>query len=131
MAIQLSESERDAWRTIEAYTEALQRKDWEAFFSHFHDDFVGWTILRPTPNGKAQRQKWVPFMYLNAEIVQYELEPYSVKVHGNVAICHYMAIKAKKHANGSHSLEKEKWSDVLIKENGRWLLVSDSGGPFE
>lgn len=127
----LSPAEREAWRTIESMTEALARRDWEAFFSHFHPDFVGWTLVRATPVTLDSRRKWVPFMYASVQIIEYEVQPLSVRVYGDTAVCHYLAFKAKKRPDGGLSLEKEKWSDVLKKEDGRWVLISDSGGPAE
>jgi ketosteroid isomerase-like protein len=128
---EMTAAQREAWSAVEAYTECLSRRDWEGFFSHFHDDFVGWTLRRPTPVTKETRQKWVPFVYRATEILEYEIQPLSVRIYGNVAVCHYLTFKAKKEGDGEVSLEKEKWSDVLIKQDGRWLLVSDSGGPFD
>jgi ketosteroid isomerase-like protein len=122
---------RAAWRTIEAMTECLARRDWDGFFSHFHEDFVGWTLVRATPVTLASRRKWVPFMYASVQIVEYEVQPLSVRVYGDTAVCHYLSFKAKQRADGGMQLEKEKWSDVLLRQGDRWLLISDSGGPAE
>lgn len=108
------------------------RRDWDAFFAHFHPEFVGWTSLRPTPVTLDTRRKWVPFMYASVKIIEYEVQPLSVRIYGaGTAICHYLAFKAKQRGDGSMQLEREKWSDVLLEQDGRWLIVSDSGGPVD
>jgi ketosteroid isomerase-like protein len=127
--MRLSPDEAEVWKTIEAYTACLSKKDWEGFFSYFHDDFIGWTSLRLAPVDKSSRQRWVPFMYRDAEIVEYEIQPLAVRVRGDTAIVHYLAFKAKRTPGGGE-LVKERWCDVLVRENGRWLLLGDAGGPM-
>lgn len=128
----MTATEREAWQTVETATECLARKDFEAFFAHFHPDFVGWASLRAAPVPLETRRKWVPFMYASVQIVEYEVQPLSVRIYDDrVAICHYLSFKAKKRGDGSMQLEKEKWSDVLLKSGDRWLVISDSGGPVD
>jgi ketosteroid isomerase-like protein len=79
----MTPAEREAWRTIEAMTECLARRDWDGFFSHFHEDFVGWTLVRATPVTLASRRKWVPFMYASVQIIEHEVQPLSVRVYGD------------------------------------------------
>lgn len=129
--LEMTAAQLEAWRTVESYSECLARRDWEGFFSHLHDDFVGWTHRRTAPTTKGVRQKWVPFLYRSLEIVEWEVQPLSVRLYGNVAVCHYLTLKAIKREDGTVEFEKEKWSDVLVKQDGRWLAVSDSGGPVE
>ena len=124
----LTSEELSAWEVVERYTKLVQDKNWDGFFECFHEEFCGWLSLRSTPNGKVSRQKWVPFAYQSVEVLEYELDPLAVNVYGDVAICHYATMKVKKSPAGVE-IVREHMTDILKKENDRWLLIGDAGGP--
>lgn len=59
----------------------------------------------------------------------YEINPVAIKIHGNVAIVHYYYLRVRKDAEGKEELEQGRWTDILMKQKDKWVLIGDHGGP--
>jgi ketosteroid isomerase-like protein len=62
------------------------------------------------------------------ETYVHEERPIDIIVRGNVAVVHYIVSAHSKNESGEHTSTEARWTDTLIKENGRWLLLGDQGG---
>jgi len=55
--------------------------------------------------------------------------PLSIQIYGDTAIVHSVYASLVEYANGERKFERGRWTDVLQKHNGRWLVIGDHGGP--
>ncbi len=115
---------------VEAYTEASHRRDLDAYLSYWHTEFLGWHNGDPAPTNKEQRRRGLQRYFAATKSLGYELEPLGVQVlaGGDAAIVHYVLRNVLESHNGERVRGVSHWTDYLVRENGRWLLLSDHGG---
>lgn len=92
-------------------------------------DFVGWGNDSPAPRDKSSTRLWTTFSSRHVDMVEYELYPLSIIVHGDTAVAHYLytsAVQAKgeplKSLNG-------RYTDVLVRSANGWRFLTWHGGP--
>ena len=127
-AQQWSAEQQEVWHSVEAYTEAFAQGHLEEFLSYFHEDFTGWNIGDAVPRNKAFVEKAVSQAFLTQHMLWYHLTPLIIQVHGDVAVVHYYATWTREGLDGKELTTNARWTDVLLKQSGRWVMVADHGG---
>ena len=126
--------QREVLEVVAAYTEASHQRDLKSYLGFWHPDFLGWHNGDPAPTNKAQRQRGLEYYFSSTNSLSYELEPLVVIriADGKAAIVHYVLrnVLVNK-TDGKESEGISYWTDYLVKENGRWLLISDHGGSVQ
>ena len=126
-----SARQEEVWKAVEAYTQASHQRDVEKYLSFWHDDFLGWYDGHSALTSKEQRKKGLEKYFLRTKSREYELEPLAVQVvaGGKAAIVHYIIRNVLEDTStGEKTKGTAYWTDYLVKEKGRWLLISDHGG---
>jgi ketosteroid isomerase-like protein len=123
--------EQEVWSFVESITKQATEGKVDEFAKSFHKDFVGWSPTGLVPDTRADRVKMLNYFVPQSKSLFYELRPLSIKVHGNFAVVHY--IFNSHYTRGSNPPESSstKWTDVYMKENGKWQLVADHGSSIE
>lgn len=127
----LTSEQADVWRTLEAYTEASHQRDLDKYLSFWHEDFIGWHDGDARPTNKKQRESGLGYYFSMTESLEYELEPLAILVvaGGRAAVVHYVLRNVLlTTADGKKEPGTSYWTDFLVKEDGRWLLIGDHGG---
>ncbi len=126
-----SRLQKDVWETVESYTEASHQRNLEKYLSFWHPDFLGWHNGDSKPTNHQQRAKGLKYYFDSTTSLEYKLEPKGIQIiaDGVAAIVHYelrsvLQIKA----SGKKEPGQAYWTDYLVYENGKWLLISDHGG---
>jgi ketosteroid isomerase-like protein len=128
LAQQWSAEQQEVWQSVEAYTEAFAQGELDEFLSYFHEDFTGWNIGDAVPRNKAFVEKAVSQAFLSQQMLWYHLTPLIIEVHGDVAVVHYYATWTRGGMDGTESTTTARWTDVLLKQGGRWVMIADHGG---
>jgi ketosteroid isomerase-like protein len=92
-----------------------------------HGDYAGWSIDSPLPSTKETAAKFLTHGHSTSKTLVHHIQPVAIKIHGNIAIVHYYWTRISK----SGDKEKEtagRWTDVLMKQNDKWVLIADHGG---
>jgi len=120
-----SEAQLEVWAFEESCWQDFASQEYEEWLTCFHPDFVGWFSTNPTP---------MPFHegfgrhYMESSPVRiFALKPFSILIHGNVAIVHYSAHVIRTGPDGKDQAVWEHWTDVAVKEDGRWSWIADHG----
>jgi ketosteroid isomerase-like protein len=58
----------------------------------------------------------------------YEITPLAITVRGEFAVVHYYYSQVSKSSEGKMSNVKGRWTDILLKQGDRWVLIADHGG---
>jgi|GEM_PF-48344 len=116
---------------VAAYTEASHERNLNAYLGFWHTDFVGWHNGDDGPTDYEARSNGLRHFFSATKSLRYELEPMAVQIvsGGNAAIVHYKirnVLEIKE--SGEKTEELSYWTDYLVRENDRWLLISDHGG---
>lgn len=119
------------WESLTALTESLDKGDLEATMQHFHDDFSGWGTDAPLPVGKQGRRTLIADSIATrktTDLVFSSHTPVAIVVHGNVAVVHsYMSRVVRDKKTGEVTTRHIRWTDVLLREMDRWVLIADHG----
>jgi len=124
-----SEKQKEVWKNVETYWGLDAKRDLEGFMSYCHDDYSSWFNLDALPSNKATVRKFVSYNFQTTQILVQEIKPVAIKIHGNIAIVHYYYSRVVKDAEGKEKNRNGRWTDILMKEGDKWVLIGDHGGP--
>ena len=89
----------------------------------FHSDYTGWYAGDPLP---LDLQALKDATSAQEEITFLSARPLSIKIYGDVAVVHYTSHWRE---DGTTTVRWARWTDVAMKEGGRWSWIADAGGP--
>ena len=128
LAQEWSAAQKDVWDNVQAYWEKLAQGDLEGFTAYFHPDYRGWGYNSPMPGDKATARKFLGHSFKTTKTLVYDIKPAEIRIHGNVAIVHYFFTDISKDAEGKEKSSSGRWTDILLKQGDRWVMVADHGG---
>lgn len=125
----LTPEQQAVWTVVEAYNTAYAQRDIDGFMRHVHPRFVGWDGEALHPDGAAAMRAflgaWLALPWRSAAT---SVHPASVEVFGDAAVVHYHFTMMVLSDSGSPRTMRERWTDTLVREGGRWQLAGSSGG---
>ena len=54
--------------------------------------------------------------------------PATISVNGTFAYVHYYYTMLMEGKDGKREGEKGRWTDILMKKDGKWIMIGDHGG---
>jgi ketosteroid isomerase-like protein len=123
-----NDDEATAWLTVSQQWSANQKGDDDWVDEMLADDFMGWGVDSPAPRSKGSTRSWTRFNAQLGQMVQHELYPLSVIVHGDVAIAHYLYTSAYKNKDGEIEINNGRYTDVLVRTEDGWQFIAWHGG---
>jgi ketosteroid isomerase-like protein len=123
-----SAEQKDLWSAIESCTKLAVEKNASGVVDCYHSDFSGWLYSDPVPRGKAYQETIGKYLINVETVMAWELRPIDIKVYGNVGFAHYFLVFVVKDAEGKHRVDTARWTDIMLKEGGKWRWIGDHGG---
>ena len=123
-----SEEQKEVWKNVETYSDLSAKRDLEGFMGYFHDDYSGWNNQNALPANKASRRKFISHYFETTTVLVYDLQPVGINIHDNVAIVHYYYSVVFKDVEGKEKEGSGRWTDILIKQGDKWVMIGDHGG---
>ena len=124
-----SKEQKEVWAGVEQYWAAAASGDAQAFLSYFDESYKGWNYQSKVPQSKANTSKWVEYGMKNSTSVLYTLTPVAIWVKGDFAFVDYFYAEIEKNnETGKDEPRAGKWTDILMKKDGKWMIVGDHGG---
>jgi ketosteroid isomerase-like protein len=120
--------QQEIWRVEEAMWQRDTAKDLTWIDTYLHANATSWGIDHPVPRNKASVTRWDKYAYSNATVLEYELFPLSITVMDDVAVVHYRYRIASEDLNKRREIVTGRYTDVLVREDGRWLILTVVGG---
>lgn len=118
-----------AQQEVLAFEEAcVTTNDVNDFNACFHEDFEGWGMDATVPTTKADRTGLFEngFASFDADVLLFK--PLSVIVKGNMAVVNYLTVtKITNKATDEVTYETQRWTDVCLKDGGKWTWIADHG----
>ena len=128
-AQQWSAEQKDVWSGVEKYWSVDASGDAKGFISYFDESYMGWAYQSDVPQTKSNTSKWIENGHKNTTTVLYTLTPLAIWVKGDFAYAdYYYAQIEKNNESGKEERSEGKWTDILMKKDGKWLLIGDHGG---
>jgi len=123
-----SEQQKEVWKNVETYWDLDTKRDVEGFLNYFHSDYSGWINRSALPSSKGQVGKWIAHGFETTKVLVSEIKPVAIKIHGNIAIVHYYYSRLVKDVEGKQRSRNGRWTDILMKQGDKWVLIGDHGG---
>ena len=120
--------QKEVWKNVNDYWTVMAKGDIKGFMEYVHQDYIGWDYDSPIPMGKADSQKWLEFYTQGIKIPFWDIRPLTIKVYGDIAFVHYLYTRVMEGADAKKTTENGRWTDILLKQNGKWVLIGDHGG---
>lgn len=123
-----SPEQTEVWNTIVAQWDASKAKDHTWPDTFLHPSFLGWSDEFPMPRNKAGTKEWEKYSSQNSQVEVQELSPVGIVVVGSTAVAHYYYSTATEDREGKRETTHGRYTDVLVKEDGKWLFIAWRGG---
>jgi ketosteroid isomerase-like protein len=123
-----SAEQKEVWKNVETYWALDMAGDTAGFLAYFHADYKGWNYNNAVPGSKERATKFITHGHKSSKTLVYDLQPATVRVYGDVAFVHYFWTRVGKDAEGKEKRESGRWTDILRKQAGKWVMVADHGG---
>jgi hypothetical protein len=126
--LELSPEQQDLWRRVLELWELSRGRDGGRIRSALHPLYVGWDMNQPLPHHRDAAMRSV--CGDAPELREYELHPLSVQVYERgVGVVHYAYSAAVVPKGQSPIAVTGRWSEVYLKRDGTWIMISVSGRP--
>jgi ketosteroid isomerase-like protein len=128
-AQQWSPEQKDVWSGVQKYWEVFSRGEVKSDMTYYDESYMGWEFSSKVPQNKENTSKWIEYMLRNSSIVLYTLTPVVIWVKGDFAyVDYYYSMITKDNETGKKENSEGTWTDILMKKDGKWLLIGDRGG---
>ena len=93
-----------------------------------HEDYSGWNNVESIPADKQSLVTELNFEIPIKRMEDYSIIPVKLNIHGEIAVVHYYLKNKSENNKNLLSNDARYYTDVLIKNNCRWLLFADHFG---
>jgi hypothetical protein len=131
IAQQWTDEQKDVWKGVEAYWAVSVTDKPLDFLSYFDESYYGWSYDSQAPYTKAEVKKSLDYWTTKGKTIYYVITPARIWVNGDFAYVHYYYSEVMEGNDGKPIIEKGRWTDILMKKNGEWLMVGDHGGEIK
>lgn len=126
-----TDEQKDVWNGVEAYWAVSTSDNPDNFINYFDDSYYGWSYENGAPMIKADVQTSLKYWTTKGKVAYYIITPARIWVNGNFAFVHYYYTQVSEGKDGKPLTERGRWTDILMKKDGKWLLVGDHGGEIK
>lgn len=123
-----SAAQMEVWKNVEAYNALADAGNVEGFMAYVHNDYLGWSYRSALPMDKAAMRKFLEYDFKTSKTILTDIKPVGIGIFGNVAYVHYYYSAIYKDAEGKEKSESGRWTDILMKQGDKWVMIGDHGG---
>ena len=116
------------WNRVEECSGFAFAQNADGVLDCVHEDFSGFLYGDPVPRTKNNFATIARYFIENMKVAAYELRPVHILVRGDFAVVHYYVFTVYE---GSMGISQDKWTDVLVREDGVWRWIADHGGSLD
>jgi ketosteroid isomerase-like protein len=122
-----SEEEKEVWAAVENWWQAWADGDINKIHSGMAEGFRGWRENFHAPYTTKEDQPWAERWIQNNKVVLQHLYPFSIDIHGDVAVVFLSYQIVLEQKDGSDKEEQGKWTEIYRKIDGKWLVIAETG----
>jgi hypothetical protein len=123
-----SPEQQEIWKFEELQWKMSMDKDISWIDKMVHPNISVWEVGRPAPQNKASITRWNKYSNASSTVLEQEIFPISVTITGNVAVVQYSYVQVREDAKKDRQTVTGRWTDILIKDGGRWQFIGWAGG---
>jgi len=122
-----TKEQKDVWAGVEKYWEVNQSNPLD-FLQYFDESYLGWGYENEAPSKKDDVVKSFSYWTKKGKEQYHVLTPAKIWINGDFAYVHYYYTQVMESTDGKPTTERGRWTDILMKKGGKWMLVGDHGG---
>ena len=123
-----SPEQQELWSFEQHQWQMEKDKDSSWIETMVHPNLRYWGIGQPMPQDKASLARWNRYTGSTGSVLEQEIFPISATITGNVAVMQYHYQIARENYKKERETVTGHYTDVLLKENGKWLFIAWEGG---
>jgi hypothetical protein len=120
--------QQEIWKVEQQQWKMAAAEDLSWIDTMVHQNLRFWETGAPMPRDKASLKHWSRFDADNGSTLEQELFPISVTITGNIAVVQYKYMIARENNKKERETVTGHYTDVLVKDGGRWLFLAWEGG---
>jgi hypothetical protein len=124
----LNAEQQEVWRLEVQQWQMAKDKDITWIDKMVHPNLSYWDVDQPGPQTKESLLRWSRYNNSNATVLEQELFLISITITGNTAVAQYRYSVARENYKKERETVTGRYTDVLVKEGGRWLFIAWAGG---
>ena len=128
MAQSWTPEQQEIWKFEELQWKMNMDKDITWIDKMCHPNISVWENDRPSPQNRASITRWNRYSNSSSTVLEQEIFPISLAITGNVAVAQYTYVQVRENYKKERDYVTGRWTDVLIKEGGRWMFIGWAGG---
>jgi hypothetical protein len=123
-----SPEQQEVWRLEELQWKMSAEKDLSWIDKMAHPNLSYWDAAQPGPQNRASLARWSRYDATNVTVLEQELFPIALTITGNIAVAQYRYSVARENYKKERETVTGRYTDILVKEGGRWLFIAWAGG---
>lgn len=124
----LSPEQQEVWKIEQQQWTMDAAKDMSWIDKLTHPNLRFWETGAPMPRDRASLKHWSRYESEASTVLEHELLPISATITGNLAVVQYYYRIARENYKKERETVTGHYTDVLIKEGGRWQFITWTGG---
>jgi len=124
-----SAEQQEVWKVVKWTWEVDPGTDWCAEVCH--PNLLAWGNDAPAPRNREQIRKWWKRGQETSKDLDAEVTPIGIAIQGDTAVAHYYYSQLSENKEGKRTTEHGRYTDVLIREDGKWMYFTWSGGELD
>jgi hypothetical protein len=120
--------QQEIWKLEQQQWQMSKDKDLSWIEKMVHPSLSYWETGAPVPQNAASLTRWNRFNTASGATLEQEIYPIALTITGNVAVAQYSYQVARENYKKERETVWGHYTDVLVKEGGRWLFIAWAGG---
>jgi hypothetical protein len=121
-------AQQEVWNLEQQQWKMDSAKDTSWMDTMVHDNLRYWSTGDAVPRDKSSLKLWTRYNEQSSTTLVHELFPHSITITGNVAVVQYHYMVARENDKKERETATGQYTDVLIKEDGKWKFIAWAGG---
>lgn len=127
--IQWTPEQKAVWATENEIFNDFANNNMQDAYSHYDENYYDWNSNVPIPVNKETTVKYSDYgASQGGKTLVWSATPLVIWVKGDLAYVDYYYNYILQDKDGKKSEHTERWTDILMNENGKWMEVGDHGG---
>jgi hypothetical protein len=124
----LSQEQQEIWKVEQQQWKMFTAKDTSWIDTLVHPNLRIWETGAPMPRDRSSLKHWSRYDSEAATVLEQEIFPISATITGNIAVVQYHYMVARENYKKERENVTGHYTDILVKEGGRWLFIAWAGG---
>lgn len=120
--------QQELWKLEQVQWQMSADKDLSWIEKMVHPNLRFWDVGEVAPQDRASLARWSRYQVSASTVLEHELFPIAATITGNVAVLQYRYKVASEDLKKERHVTTGHYTDVLVKEGGRWLFLAWGGG---